>query len=51
MVGHAIEVIRQDRSSAELRRAAKRCGDGRVACRILAIRDKFTRHTLHIFEP
>src|ERR1700694_3653890 len=33
----AIEVTRQDRSSAELRRDAKRCGDGRVACRILAI--------------
>lgn len=34
---HAIEVTRQDRSSAQLRRDAKRCGDGRVACRILAI--------------
>src|ERR1700674_3297609 len=36
-MAHAIEVTRQDRSSAELRRDAKRCGDGRVACRILAI--------------
>jgi transposase len=37
MMAHAIEVTRQERSSAELRREAKRCGDGRVACRILAI--------------
>jgi transposase-like protein len=35
MMAHA--VTRQERSSAELRREAKRCGDGRVACRILAI--------------
>src|ERR1039457_2753080 len=37
MMAHAIEVMRQDRSSAELRQDAKRCDDGRVACRILAI--------------
>jgi transposase len=36
-MAHAIEVTRRDCSSAELRREAKRCGDGRVACRILAI--------------
>jgi transposase len=36
-LARAIEVTRRDRSSAELRRNAKRCDDGRVACRILAI--------------
>ena len=36
-MARAIEVTRRDRSSAELRRAAKRCDDERVACRILAI--------------
>lgn len=36
-MAHAIEVVRRDRSSAELRRDAKRFGDRRVACRILAI--------------
>ena len=37
MMAHAIEVRRRDRSPAELRRAAKRCPDGRATCRILAI--------------
>jgi transposase len=37
MMAVAVEVTRLDRSSVELRREAKRCDDGRVACRILAI--------------
>src|SRR6476620_4921906 len=37
MMALAVEVTRLDRSSVELRREAKRCDDGRVACRILAI--------------
>jgi transposase len=37
MVAHAIEVTRLDYSSVRLRQEAKRCCDGRVACRILAI--------------
>jgi transposase len=37
MMAHAIEVTRRDHSSVQLRQEAKRCGDGRVACRILAI--------------
>jgi transposase len=37
MMAHAIEVTRRDHSSLQLRQEAKRCGDGRVACRILAI--------------
>jgi|SRR5665213_2100118 len=36
-MAHAIEVTRGDYSSVQLRREAKRCSDGRVACRILAI--------------
>ena len=36
-MAHAIELTRRDRSSAELRLDAKRCSNGRVACRILAI--------------
>jgi len=36
-MAHAIEVTRRDHSSVQLRQEAKRCGDGRVACRILAI--------------
>lgn len=37
VMARAIEVMRQDLSSAELRREAARCRDGRVACRVLAI--------------
>ena len=36
-MGQAIEVTRIDRSAGELRQEASRCGNGRVACRILAI--------------
>ena len=36
-MGAAVMITRLDRSAAELRREASRCGDGRVACRMLAI--------------
>jgi transposase len=36
-VGQAIEITRLDLSAASLRQEATRCGEGRVACRILAI--------------
>jgi transposase len=36
-MGQAIEITRRDRSAEELRKEALRCGDGRMACRILAI--------------
>jgi transposase len=36
-MGHAIEVTRLELSATELRQRASRCGDGRVACRVLAI--------------
>jgi transposase len=32
-----VEITRLELSAAELRRAASRCGDGRAACRMLAI--------------
>ena len=36
-MGAAVKITRLDHSAAELRREASRCGDSRVACRILAI--------------
>jgi len=36
-MGRGIEVSRLELSAAELRQRAARCGDGRVACRVLAI--------------
>src|SRR5271167_446902 len=37
IMGRAIEVRRLELSARELRQRASRCGDGRVACRVLAI--------------
>ena len=36
-MGRGIEVTRLDQSATELRQRASRCGDSRVACRVLAI--------------
>lgn len=36
-MGTAVDVSRLDLSSSDLRREAARCGEGRVACRMLAI--------------
>lgn len=36
-MGRAIEVMRLELSATELRQRAARCGDSRVACRVLAI--------------
>jgi transposase len=36
-MGQAISVTRRDRSAGELRQQASRCGNSRIACRILAI--------------
>ena len=36
-MGRGIEVTWLDLSATELRQRASRCGDGRVACRVLAI--------------
>ena len=36
-MGQAVAITRSELSSAELRAAAVRSGDGRVACRLLAI--------------
>ena len=36
-MGQAVRITRLEHSAGELRQAASRCGNGRIACRILAI--------------